>query len=246
MLPYCVFPIARGAPPPSLLLSPAGPKGLKSPPGPPAPPLAASLRPSQPRTPHPTCHFPPLLSQTPGPPSSSFACSPCAPGPRLVQAACLSSSGLARRLHALGPSRAPRSATAASAPGRPSAHRGPPRPLAGAHRPRKSCSGRQAPAALSPVPPLPAAPSRQDPATGSGSGVRDAWLGQARQGPTGGRTSSLCSQPLRGSLRGVGVEPSSRPDSPSGHLSRLVARKNRVASNSAPSLLGGVPLHMPS
>ena len=46
-----------------LLLSQAGLMGLKSPPGSQVPPLAALLKPSQARTPHPTCHFPPLLSQ---------------------------------------------------------------------------------------------------------------------------------------------------------------------------------------
>lgn len=125
MLSYCVFPIERGTASPSLPLSPTSPTGLKGPPGSPAPPLAALPRPSQPRTPHPTCHFPPLLSQTPGSPFS-FACFPHVPRPQgrslpplLALATGLASSGLARCLHAPGPSQGLRVAAAASAPGRP-------------------------------------------------------------------------------------------------------------------------------
>lgn len=125
--PPCVFPIERGTgspSSPSLLLSPTGPTGVKGPPGSLAPRrLAASPRPSQPRMPHPTCHFPPLLSQMPGSPSS-FACFPHVPRPQgrslpplLAPATGLASWGLARCLHAPGPSQGLRVAAAASAPG---------------------------------------------------------------------------------------------------------------------------------
>lgn len=150
-----VFPNARGAPPPLLLLIPEDLRGPKGSPGPQTLLSAASQQPSQPRTPHPTCHFPPLLSQTPGPPFSSFACSPRVPRPqgrslplRLALAAGLASSGLACRLHARGPPWGPRAAAAASAPGclpcppmPTDALRGRLHPLTGAHPPRKSCFG---------------------------------------------------------------------------------------------------------
>lgn len=136
-LSYCVFRSARGASPPSRLLSPARRTRPKGPSGPPAPPHGASPRPSQPRTPHPTGHFPLLLARTPGPPFSSFACSPRAPWlqgrslpPRQALAAGLASSGLARRPHAPGPSRGQRAGTAASAPSPPPCPPGPPHPLA--------------------------------------------------------------------------------------------------------------------
>lgn len=119
------LPDCRRTSPPSLLLSPAGPTGVKGLPAP-DPPRAASPRPSQPRMPHRTCHSPPLLSQTPGPPFSSFSCSPQARGlqgrrlpPRLAPpAAGLASSGFGQGPHAHRRSWGPRAAAASSAPHR--------------------------------------------------------------------------------------------------------------------------------
>lgn len=129
--PVCLlsaFSFARGARPP-LLPSPARPTGAWSDlpsHSPPTHPLATLPWPSQPRTPHLACHFPPPLSHRPGPPFSSSARSPLAARlqgrrlpPRWVVAADLASSGLAYRPHAWRTSWSLRAVAAASAPARP-------------------------------------------------------------------------------------------------------------------------------
>ena len=148
--------------------------GPKGPLGPPDPPVAGSGQPPQPRTPHPTCHFPPLLSQTPGPPFSSFACSPRVPRPqgrslplRLALAAGLASSGLARCLHARGPPRGPRAADAASAPG------GPPCP----QRPSEARRTRS----QEPTRRAKAAPAGKHPPASAGSAPSGVWLSRKRK-----------------------------------------------------------------
>lgn len=194
MLPYCVFSTTRGALLPSLLLSPSALTGLKGPPGSQAPPHAASPRPSQTQTPHPTGHFPPLLSQTPGPPSSSFVCSPRASRPqdrylppRLTRArtAGLASWDLACRPHAPGPSLGPRAAAAASALGRlVSAEARHTSWLEPTGRAKSTPTARDL---RPPTPPRPAprlAARHLSPGTGSGSGARGSQRGSAA-GPTG-------------------------------------------------------------
>ena len=210
-----VLPAARGAPPPSLLLrlSPEGLSGPKPPtPANPGPPPAASPRPSQSHTPHPhpTCHFPPLLSQTLGPPFSSSACSPRVPWPqghnfplRLALAAGLASSGLARRLPARGPPRGPRAAAAASALGGQPSPRPRPTEACRTHSQEPTSRAKAAPAAELLPPSAPLRAARLQSGSGAEAEVGPALPpGQDGRGPTGGSAPSRCGLRVRASLPG--------------------------------------------
>lgn len=206
-----VLPAARGAAPPSLLLSPGGLTGPKPP---------------HPRLPWPfsrrlTAAFPvPYASPSPDLSLSTsslpdaratillfclLSSRPVASGPQLP-----ASPGPGRRPRFLRPRESPSRPGAAAGPEgsggrirprRPAqstakAHRGLPHPLTGAHQPREGRSRRRAPAALSPAPCR--LQSGSGGGGGSGSGARATpWAGRA--GPNGRK----CPKQVRATREGL-------------------------------------------
>lgn len=200
-----VFPTARGAPPPSLLL-----KGSEGSEGPAWPPISSSRR--------LRAAFPALDAS----PDSSLSTSSLPDARATILLFCLRSSrppasrplppaspGPGRRPRFFRPRTSPSRPGAAAGPegsgrrirpGRPTlpaeALRGPPHPLTGAHPPREGCSCWQAPASLGRAPRRLASGSGPEAEVGSVRG----WPGQAGRSPTGGRAPSPCNPWLRASL----------------------------------------------